>query len=181
MLCTNISGWDSNKDSSVHLHSFPSVCHNVFIVFSDERSVFMEITFHSLYLHSSNVVHGGLLQLVLVVLMLKSWGHLILLYTVRKPPDTIIIRFYSVLRVPSLLHIMKYQYVVKVEHIKVPFVNRSLGETLCNISVLLSCTSSTSSVDITAKHSFSVSHTHLCLINWSQFVHSLKNTHFLLF
>lgn len=126
-------------------------------------------------------MHGGLLQLVLVVLMLKSSGHLILLYTGRKLPDTIITRFYSVLRVPSLLHMMKYKYVVKVEHIEVPFLNRSLVDTLCNISVLLSCTSSTSSVDITAKHSFSVLHTHLRLINLSQFMHSLENTHFLLF
>lgn len=56
---------------------------------------------------------------------------------------------------------MKYKYVVKVQHIEVPFVNWSVVETLCNISVLLSCTSSTSSVDITAKYYFSVLHTPL--------------------
>lgn len=45
--CTNISGWESNKDSSVQLYSCPAVCH-IYIVPSDEESVFMEITFHYL-------------------------------------------------------------------------------------------------------------------------------------
>lgn len=43
----------------MHIYSRPAVCHSIYIVPSDEESVFKEIILNYLSLHSSNVMLFG--------------------------------------------------------------------------------------------------------------------------